>query len=71
MALMAVSSLECSSQFDHTPFYCRADKTVHNINEYIEIHGEGILTNVGADVINGVVMKENQLEEFFCQRPSQ
>ncbi|KAK0595922.1 hypothetical protein LWI29_011091 [Acer saccharum] len=110
---MAVSSLEYSSQFDHTPFYwcfrivhapiflcsfasdrrhmkdptgnwiaeppsyepiVAEDKTVHNLNEYIEISGENISTNVGVELINdvfnkklGVVMNENQLEEFFSQ----
>ncbi|KAK2656048.1 hypothetical protein Ddye_009100 [Dipteronia dyeriana] len=50
------------------------DKTVHNLNEFIEIRAEDILTNVGAELINDVsnrklcvVMKENQLEEFFSQ----
>ncbi|KAL5810459.1 hypothetical protein ACOSQ4_027027 [Xanthoceras sorbifolium] len=50
------------------------DKTVHNLNEYIEIRAEEITTNVGADLITavfnnklGVVMNENQLEEFFSQ----
>ncbi|KAK1574813.1 hypothetical protein Q3G72_000156 [Acer saccharum] len=50
------------------------DKTVHNLNEYIEIGAENISTNVGAKLINdvsnkklGVVMNENQLEEFFSQ----
>ncbi|TXG46203.1 hypothetical protein EZV62_028298 [Acer yangbiense] len=50
------------------------DKTVHNLNEYIEIGTENISTNVGAELINdvsnkklGVVMNENQLEEFFSQ----
>ncbi|KAK0596193.1 hypothetical protein LWI29_013509 [Acer saccharum] len=50
------------------------DKTVHNLNEYIEISAENISTNVGAELINdvsnkklGVVMNENQLEEFFSQ----
>ena len=43
-----------------------ADKTVHNLNEFIEILAEDILTNVGAELINdvsnkklGVVMNEN------------
>ncbi|KAK1575856.1 hypothetical protein Q3G72_008943 [Acer saccharum] len=50
------------------------DKTVHNLNEFIEICAEDISTNVGAELINdvsnkklGVVMNENQLEEFFSQ----
>ncbi|KAK1548802.1 hypothetical protein Q3G72_035212 [Acer saccharum] len=53
------------------------DKTVHNLNEYIEIGAENISTNstnVGTELINdvsnkklGVVMNENQLEEFFSQ----
>ncbi|KAK0596236.1 hypothetical protein LWI29_013961 [Acer saccharum] len=50
------------------------DKTVHNLNEFIEIRAEDISTNVGAELINdvsnkklGVVMNENQLEEFFSQ----
>ncbi|KAK1576437.1 hypothetical protein Q3G72_013835 [Acer saccharum] len=59
------------------------DKNVHNLNEYIEIRDEGISTNVGAELINGVsnmklgvamdenhlgvAMNENQLEEFFSQ----
>ncbi|KAK2656023.1 hypothetical protein Ddye_009075 [Dipteronia dyeriana] len=118
---MAVSSLEYSSQFDHTPFYgshlgikrqareqmvlfsgiimlsafrrhmkdpagnwiveppsyeaiVSDDKTVHTSNEYTEIGAENISTNVGAELINdvfnkklGVVMNENQLEEFFSQ----
>ncbi|KAK0598502.1 hypothetical protein LWI29_035262 [Acer saccharum] len=48
------------------------DKTLHNLNEYIEIRAGGISTNVGAELINdvsnkklGVVINENQLEEFF------
>ncbi|TXG70360.1 hypothetical protein EZV62_005295 [Acer yangbiense] len=48
------------------------DMTVHNLNEYIEIGAENISTNIGAELINdvsnkklGVVMNENQLEEFF------
>ncbi|KAK3217861.1 hypothetical protein Dsin_011831 [Dipteronia sinensis] len=110
---MSVSSLENSSQFDHTPYYwffrivhapiflllfasdrrhmkdpvgnwiaeppsyepiVAEDKTVHNLNEYIEIRAEDISTNVGAELINdvstkklGVVMNKNQLEEFFSQ----
>ena len=51
-----------------------ADKNVHNLNEYIEIRDEGISTNVGAELINGVsnkklgvVMKEYQPDEFFSQ----
>ncbi|KAK1548792.1 hypothetical protein Q3G72_010278 [Acer saccharum] len=52
------------------------DKTVHNLNEFIEICAEDISTYVGAELINdvsnkklglGVVMNENQLEEFFSQ----
>ncbi|TXG70363.1 hypothetical protein EZV62_005298 [Acer yangbiense] len=50
------------------------DKTMHNLNEYIEIGAKNISTNVGAELINdvsnkklGVVMNENQLEEFFSQ----
>ncbi|KAK4839123.1 hypothetical protein QYF36_019311 [Acer negundo] len=50
------------------------DKAMHNLNEYIEIRAEDISTNVGAEMINdvsnkklGVVMNENQLEEFFSQ----
>ena len=56
------------------PMSTCADKTVHNLNEFIEILTEDISTNVGAELINditnkklGVVMNENQLEEFFSQ----
>ena len=56
------------------PMSTCADKTVHNLNEFIEILVEDISTNVGAELINdvsnkklGVVMNENQLEEFFSQ----
>ncbi|KAK1572477.1 hypothetical protein Q3G72_033137 [Acer saccharum] len=50
----------------------KLDKTVHNLNEFIEIRAKDISTNVGAELINdvsnkklGIVMNENQLEEFF------
>ncbi|CAK7342570.1 unnamed protein product [Dovyalis caffra] len=53
------------------------DETIHNLNEYMEIHASNELTNVEgleADLINsvftqqlGVVIRENQLEEFFSQ----
>ncbi|TXG46205.1 hypothetical protein EZV62_028300 [Acer yangbiense] len=50
------------------------DKTVHNLNEFIEIRAKDIPTNIGAELINdvsnkklGVVMNKNQLEEFFSQ----
>ncbi|KAK4850114.1 hypothetical protein QYF36_003953 [Acer negundo] len=52
----------------------KEDKTVHNLNEFIEIRAEDISTNVGAELINdvsnkkfGVVMNKNQLEELFSQ----
>ncbi|KAB5551792.1 hypothetical protein DKX38_009103 [Salix brachista] len=50
------------------------DGTVHNLNEYMEIHASDELKNMEADLINsvftqqlGVVISENQLEEFFSQ----
>ena len=49
-----------------------ADGTVHNLNEYMEIHSTGVAPSIEADVVNivknerlGVVVSENQLEEFF------
>ncbi|GAB4843861.1 Protein N-terminal glutamine amidohydrolase [Ancistrocladus abbreviatus] len=48
------------------------DGTVHNLNEYIEIHGADIVSRVEVDLLDavyaqklGVVVRENQLEEFF------
>ncbi|KAK2645503.1 hypothetical protein Ddye_020698 [Dipteronia dyeriana] len=38
------------------------DKTVHNLNEYIEIRAEDISTNVGAELINGVSNKKLGVE---------
>ncbi|KAJ6921864.1 protein N-terminal glutamine amidohydrolase [Populus alba x Populus x berolinensis] len=50
------------------------DGTIHNLNEYMEIHASDESTNMEADLINsvfthqlGVVIGENQLEEFFSQ----
>ncbi|PON86904.1 Protein N-terminal glutamine amidohydrolase, alpha beta roll [Trema orientale] len=50
------------------------DGTVHNLNEYMEIHLSDVVKNVEVDSINavfseklGVVVGENQLEEFFSQ----
>ncbi|KAJ0043508.1 hypothetical protein Pint_17888 [Pistacia integerrima] len=50
------------------------DNNVHNLNEYIEMRAADVATNVGADLINavsteklGVLIGENQLEEFFSQ----
>uniref|UniRef100_A0A6N2K961 Protein N-terminal glutamine amidohydrolase n=1 Tax=Salix viminalis TaxID=40686 RepID=A0A6N2K961_SALVM len=50
------------------------DGTVHNLNEYMEIHASDELKNMEADLINsvftqqlGVAISENQLEEFFAQ----
>lgn len=49
-----------------------ADNTVHNLNEYLEIHAADVPTSVGDDMINavltekhGVVISENQVEDFF------
>lgn len=54
-------------------FTC-ADGTVHNLNEYMGIRVADVVKNVGVDSINavfseklGVVIGENQLEEFFSQ----
>lgn len=56
------------------PVSACSDNTVHNLNEYIEMRAADVATNVGADLINavfteklGVVIGENQLEEFFSQ----
>ncbi|KAH9679128.1 hypothetical protein WN944_024417 [Citrus x changshan-huyou] len=50
------------------------DKTEHNLNEYNEIRAAEVSVNVEPDLINavytnklGVVLSENQLEEFFTQ----
>jgi len=51
---------------------------VHNLNEYINISVADAITDVSIssvkDVIftqkNGVVIKDNQLEEFICQLSS-
>ncbi|PON38859.1 Protein N-terminal glutamine amidohydrolase, alpha beta roll [Parasponia andersonii] len=50
------------------------DGTVHNLNEYMEIHLSDVMKNVEVDSIIvvfseklGVVVGENQLEEFFSQ----
>jgi len=55
-----------------------ADGTVHNLNEYINMSVADAITDVTIssvkDVIftqkNGVVIKDNQLEEFICQLSS-
>ena len=51
-----------------------ADETIHNLNEYMEIHASDELKNMEAGLINsvftqklGVVISENKLEEFFSQ----
>ncbi|KAK4580586.1 hypothetical protein RGQ29_024291 [Quercus rubra] len=51
------------------------DGTVHNLNEYNEIHAADVMTNAG-DFLNavftqrlGAVINENQLEEFFLKIP--
>ncbi|CAO2831715.1 unnamed protein product [Amaranthus hypochondriacus] len=48
------------------------DGTVHNLNEYMEIHSTGVAPSIEADMVNivknerlGVVVSESQLEEFF------
>lgn len=53
---------------------CCADKTAHNLNEYNEIRAAEVSVNVEPDLINavytnklGVVLSENQLDEFFTQ----
>ncbi|KAL9409209.1 hypothetical protein AB3S75_047572 [Citrus x aurantiifolia] len=50
------------------------DKTEHNLNEYNEIRAAEVSVNVEPNLINavytnklGVVLCENQLEEFFTQ----
>ncbi|GAY53711.1 hypothetical protein CUMW_151180 [Citrus unshiu] len=50
------------------------DKTEHNLNEYNEIRADEVSVNVEPDLIHavytnklGVVLSENQLEEFFTQ----
>ncbi|KAH9648396.1 protein N-terminal glutamine amidohydrolase [Citrus sinensis] len=50
------------------------DKTAHNLNEYNEIRADEVSVNVEPDLIHavytnklGVVLSENQLEEFFAQ----
>ncbi|XP_014512759.2 protein N-terminal glutamine amidohydrolase [Vigna radiata var. radiata] len=61
----------------HEPIVAE-DGTVHNLNEYINISVADAITDVTIssvkDVIftqkNGVVIKDNQLEEFICQLSS-
>ncbi|QCE05271.1 Protein N-terminal glutamine amidohydrolase [Vigna unguiculata] len=61
----------------HEPIIAE-DGTVHNLNEYINISVADAITDVSIssvkDVIftqkNGVVIKDNQLEEFICQLSS-
>ncbi|KAL5556260.1 hypothetical protein UlMin_038496 [Ulmus minor] len=50
------------------------DGTLHNLNEYMEIRTSDVVSNTGVDSFNsvfteklGVVIGENQLEEFFSQ----
>ncbi|XP_050230253.1 protein N-terminal glutamine amidohydrolase [Mercurialis annua] len=52
------------------------DGNVHNLNEYNEIHASNEMTDIGMDSINlvftekyGVVISENQLEDFFSKFP--
>ena len=49
-----------------------ADGTVHNLNEYMEISTTDAVKDIGVEVVNaiysqklGVLVSENQLEEFF------
>lgn len=61
----------------HEPIVAE-DGTVHNLNEYINMSVADAITDVTIssvkDVIftqkNGVVIKDNQLEEFICQLSS-
>ncbi|GAV75204.1 Nt_Gln_amidase domain-containing protein [Cephalotus follicularis] len=53
------------------------DGTVHNLNEYMEIHTADVVTSISTDLINevfnqrlGVVLNENQLEELFSPSSS-
>ncbi|GFY98218.1 hypothetical protein Acr_12g0007590 [Actinidia rufa] len=48
------------------------DGTVHNLNEYMEISTTNAVKDIGVEVVNavysqklGVLVSENQLEEFF------
>ncbi|KAK9290978.1 hypothetical protein L1049_009160 [Liquidambar formosana] len=48
------------------------DGTVHNLNEYMEVHAADMVTDVGVDSVNavftqklGVLVSESQLEEFL------
>ncbi|KAJ8899036.1 hypothetical protein K2173_008865 [Erythroxylum novogranatense] len=50
------------------------DGTVHNLNEYLEIHAHDVVGNVGTDMIVssltqkfGMVIDVNQVEEFFSK----
>lgn len=53
-----------------------ADGTVHNLNDYFDISATDVVKEAGYDMINavftekfGVVIGENQLEDFFSQIP--
>ncbi|KAH9610443.1 hypothetical protein KSS87_020486 [Heliosperma pusillum] len=53
------------------------DGTIHNLNEYMEIHSGDAVPNVEAKVLNavsaerlGVVVNENQLQHFFAHASS-
>ncbi|XP_031398728.1 protein N-terminal glutamine amidohydrolase isoform X2 [Punica granatum] len=50
------------------------DGAVHNLNEYVEISGRDVVANLEADANSsvytqrlGIMMNENQLEEFFSK----
>ncbi|KAL6138092.1 hypothetical protein ACLB2K_063378 [Fragaria x ananassa] len=52
------------------------DGTVHNLNDYFDISATDVVKEAGYDMINavftekfGVVIGENQLEDFFSQIP--
>ncbi|KAG4996707.1 hypothetical protein AAZX31_10G091300 [Glycine max] len=61
----------------HEPIVAE-DRTVHNLNEYINISAADAITDVTISSVkdaistqtHGVVIKENQLEEFICQLSS-
>lgn len=58
------------------PVSACADGSVHNLNEYNDIHAPDNTTDARGDLTNevftqrlGVVIDEGQLEEFFSQIP--
>ncbi|CAK9182297.1 unnamed protein product, partial [Ilex paraguariensis] len=62
----------CFDRLFYFPASTCADGTVHNLNEYIEVSPADAARSIGVDLIDevftqklGVLVSENQLEEFF------